>query len=367
MKRVLGILAGAGLAMLIGCAQSYDLRIEETLKTMRYRRDLDKNTEAPPAKSNLETAKIYLRSPKGLKGPAKAFPFVVEPGKFDVTDSFIDTDKQNSLHLLARTNAPKPGVTKKAAAPPAEGGEAAPPPAARGEFTSDVIDFIKSAYNTDFEASVFKPIEPNSHGRKGVPYKGATIDLGNKVIKVYFHGDKNGPAQVALIFEGTKESLRALSSQIDYSLNSLVLGPKATGFYNGQDELAADEGIAAPPGGVFERDQHRPAERHKVAGRSDRRSSQGAIEGRRVDPAHPAERPAAGSVAHKKTEPLPPGSSQGGEVRFLYVSFPVSINRSRGAEHLGKQMWADSWEVVARGEAKDRSIRSINARPRPGR
>lgn len=249
MKRVLGILVGVGLAMLVGCKEAYDLRIEETLKTMRYRRDLDKNTEAPPAKSNLETAKIYLRSPKGLKGPAKAFPFVVEPGKFDIMDSFIDTDKQNSLHLLARTNAPKPAATKKAA-PPADGGEAAPPPVARGDFTADVIDFIKSAYNTDFEASMLKPIEPNSHGRKGVPYKGATVDLGNKVIKVYFHGEKTGPAQVALIFEGTKESIRNLSSQIDYSLNSLVLGPRAASVYGGQDELA-DEGLAVPPGGVF--------------------------------------------------------------------------------------------------------------------
>jgi hypothetical protein len=217
---------------------------------MRYRRDLDRNTEAPPAKSNLETAKIYLRSPKGLKGPAQAFPFVVEPGKFDITDSFIDTEKQASLHLLARTNAPKP-PTKKAPGQPAEGGDQAPASAARGDFTSDVLDFIKSAYNTDLDASQIKPISPDSHGRKGVPYKGATFDLGNnKILKVYFHGEKSGPAQVALIFEGTKESLRGLSSQIDYSLNSLVLGPKATSIYGGQDELAAEEG-AAPPGGVF--------------------------------------------------------------------------------------------------------------------
>jgi hypothetical protein len=247
MKRVLGILAGAGLAMLIGCAQSYDIRIEKTIENMRYRRDLDKNTEAPPAKSNLETAKIYLRSPKGLKGPAQAFPFVIEPGKFDITDSFIDPQKQTSLHLLARTNAPKP-PTKKAPGPPGEGGDQAPPPAARGDFTSDVLDFIKTAYSTDIEASQVKAVSADSHGRKGVPYKGATLDLGNKVLKIYFHGDKGGPAQVALIFEGTKDSLRSLSSQIDYSLNSLVVGPKATNFYNGQDELAGEEGPAAPPG-----------------------------------------------------------------------------------------------------------------------
>ena len=91
------------------------------------------------------------------------------------------------------------------------------------------------------------PVEPNSHGRKSVSYKCATLDLGDKQVKVYFHGDKNSPAQVALIFEGTKDALRNLSSQIDYSLNSLVTGPKATNFYNGQDELS-DEGAAVPTG-----------------------------------------------------------------------------------------------------------------------
>jgi len=248
MKRLLGILAGACLALSIGCAQSYDLRVEETIKNLRYRRDLDKNTEAPPAKSNLENAKIYIRAPKGLKGPAQTFAFVVEPGKFDIADTFIDADKQSSLHILARSNAPKPTGTKKAPGPnPAEGAEPAPVPAVRGDFTSDVLEFIKSAYSTDFEASQLKVIEPNSHGRKSVTYKGATLDLGNKQVKVYFHGDKNSPAQVALIFEGTKDSLRNLSSQIDYSLNSLVAGPKATNFYNGQDEIG-EEGPPVPTG-----------------------------------------------------------------------------------------------------------------------
>lgn len=251
MKRVLGILAGASLALSIGCAQSYDVRIDQTIKNLLYRRDLENNTEAPPAKSNLENAKIYVRAPKGLKGPAKTFAFVIEPGKFDIADSFIDQSKQASLHILARTNAPKPAASKKAPGPPqAAGADQPPPTAVRGDFTSDVLDFIKSTYSTDIDAGQLKPFDPNSHGRKSVPYKKATLDLGEKQLQIYFHGDKNSPGgQVALIFEGPKEALRNLSSQIDYSLNSLVMGPKATGFYNGQDELAGEEATAAP--GVF--------------------------------------------------------------------------------------------------------------------
>jgi len=247
MKRVLGILAGAFLALSIGCAQSYDIRVEKTLDNLKYRRDLERNTDAPPAKSNLEKEKIYVRAPKGLKGPAQTFAFVIEPGKFDVADTFIDQEKQASLHILARSNAPKPAAAAKKSPNPTDTPDQAPPPVARGEFTSDVLDFIKSAYNTDLEAAQLKSVEPNSHGRKSIQYKNATLDLGNKQVKVYFHGDKNSPAQVALIFEGTKESLRNLISQIDYSLNSLVVGPKATNFYNGQDELS-EEGPAVPTG-----------------------------------------------------------------------------------------------------------------------
>ena len=216
---------------------------------MKYRQSLDKNTEAPPAKSNLEKEKIYLRAPKGLKGPAQTFAFVIEPGKFDIADTFIDPAKQASLHILARSNAPKPAAAKKAQGPnPADGADQPPPPAVRGEFVADVLDFIKSAYSTDINASQLKPVEPNSHGRKSVSYKSTTLDLGDKQVKVYLHGDKN-TVQVALIFEGPKDAVRNLSSQIDYSLNSLVTGPKATNFYNGQDELSEDG--AAVPTGVF--------------------------------------------------------------------------------------------------------------------
>ena len=257
MKRVLMVLVGAGLAisMSIGCAQSYDLRIEETLKNMKYKRDLEKNTEAPPKASNLASEEIYIRAPKGLQGPAKTFAFVVEPGRFDIADTFIDQNKGASLHILARSNKPKAkgAATKKGAGPPgppnAPGGAEEPPPtAARGDFTADVLEFLRAAYSTDIDPSKIKPVDVNSHGRKGVSYKGVTLDLGEKQVKIYFHGEKSGPAQVAMIFEGSKDALKSISSQIDYSLNSLVLGPKATNFYNGQDEFSAgEEGPTAPP------------------------------------------------------------------------------------------------------------------------
>ena len=54
--------------------QSYDLRVEETIKNMKYRQSLDKNTEAPPAKSNLEKEKIYLRAPRASRARPRPSP-----------------------------------------------------------------------------------------------------------------------------------------------------------------------------------------------------------------------------------------------------------------------------------------------------
>jgi hypothetical protein len=247
MKRLLGILVGAGLALSIGCAGSYDYRLEDSLKNLVYRRNLDKNTEAPPSKSNLEKEKVYIRAPKGMKQLAATFAYNVEQGKFDITDTILDPDKQVSLHILARNNAPKAAATPKKGPNPS--GEAdTPPPANRGDFTTDVLDVIKSAYSTDLESSQLKGYDPPAQGtRKSVPYRSASKELGDKEVKVYFFGDKNQPAQVALIFEGPKDAIRGMITKIDYSLNSLAVGARANSLYNGQDDLAGDEAAASGP------------------------------------------------------------------------------------------------------------------------
>jgi hypothetical protein len=245
MKRVLGILVGASLALAIGCAQSYDFRMDDFIKNEKYKRDLEKHTELPVTKTGLQKANICIRNPKGIKQKTDTFGFVVEDRKFDVTETFIDPASQASLHILARINTPKAATPKKGPNPsePTE-----PPPPARGDFITDVIDVIKSAYNTDLAASQLKPSDNPAQGtHKSVPYKSTTFEAGDKDVKVYFYGDKNGPGQVALIFEGPKGTLTKMSSQINYSLNSLVVGPKAPNAYSGQDELAGDEGPGVVP------------------------------------------------------------------------------------------------------------------------
>jgi len=236
MKRILGLLASVGLFLVIGCARDYDFRLDKTIDNLRYQKQLDSNLEQPPeSKSNLVGAKIYVRSPLGLKGPAKDFGMgVVEAGKFDITDSFIGD--QASLHILARVDKPKAAPTKKGVNP------TAPPPTARGDFTSDVIDCIKTTYGADIETSKLKP-EP----RKTNNFKTVTLDLTAKEIQIYILGEKNSPAQVALIFDYAKDARNSLSSKIKYCLESFRVGEPARRLYEGQEEEGGEGGGAAPP------------------------------------------------------------------------------------------------------------------------
>jgi hypothetical protein len=162
---------------------------------------------------------------------------VVEAGKFDITDSFVGDS--GSLHVLARVDKPKGATAKKGSK------AAAPPPPSRGDFTADVLDCIKNTYGTDIESAKLKP-ESKSHGGKTNNFKTLSLDLTAKEIKVYVIGEKNSPAQVALIFEYPKDQIKNLSSKIDLCLESFRVGEAAHRLYAGQDE----EGGEAGPGGT---------------------------------------------------------------------------------------------------------------------
>jgi len=238
MKRILGLLASISLFLVFGCARNYDIRLDKTVEDLRYEKRLDSNLEKPPeAKSNLVSSKIYIRSPLGLKGPTKEPALgAVDPEKFDITTSFIGDAA--SLHLLARVDKPK--------APTKKGAKAAAPPAnTRGDFAADVLDSIKSAYGVDLGSVKLKP-ESKTHAGKTNPFKTLTLDLTAKEVKLYLFGEKNAPAQVALIFEYPKDQIKNLASKIDLCLESFSVGESASRKYAGQDEEG--EGGAASSG-----------------------------------------------------------------------------------------------------------------------
>jgi hypothetical protein len=244
MKRVISTVASLGLFLMIGCARDYDTRLASTIDNRRYQKRLNDNLEVPPTKSNLQTSKIYIRPPKGLKGPTQTFGLPgVEAGRFDIEDSFIDQQKQGALHLLARVDLPK-APTKKGAAPVAS--------TPRGDFVADVLDDLKNVYGADLDRSKLKA-ESKSRGRKTNTFQSLTLDLTAKQVKVYLFADKSSPEKVALIFDYPKDEYKNLGSKIDLCLESFRVGAEADrAFAGGEEELmGGEEGPAAPPGGVF--------------------------------------------------------------------------------------------------------------------
>jgi hypothetical protein len=243
MKRSLTLLASLSLLLAIGCAHDYDRRLAETIDNKRYQKRLNDNLEVAPSKTNLQTSNIYIRPPKGLKGPAKIFNLaVIEPGKFDLEDSFIDEQKQGSLHVVARVDRPK--TPNKKGAQPA-------PTAPRGDFTADVLDLINNVYGAHTDLTNLKN-ETKARGRRTNSFRTITLDLTAKEIKVYLFGEKSSPEKVALIFDYPKDEYKSVGSKIDLCLESFRVGSDAVrAFSGGTEEMGGEEAAAAPPGGVF--------------------------------------------------------------------------------------------------------------------
>ena len=244
MKRAVAILASASLIVVVGC-QAYDARLAKTLEDMRYRKRLDDNLMPPVTKGKLEELKIYIRPPQNLKGPTQTFAWtVVEPGRFDLENSFIDESKVESEHILVRVKKPKaPATTKKGAAAPAE---AAP----RGDFTADVVELIKNVYGDDLSTKKFKP-DVKSHGTLSNNFKTITLDLTAKEVQVYLYGEKNGQYEIALIFDYPKESKNTIDPKIRLSLEAFAVGEVASrAFSSGNESEGGEEGGGggeAPP------------------------------------------------------------------------------------------------------------------------
>jgi hypothetical protein len=234
MRRGGVILLSACLYLVLGC-RDYDYRLGQTLDEMKYQQKLEKNLEQPSTKGSLEKELIYLRTPKGLS-PTKTFTLVaVEQGKFDLENSFLDEAKTAGLHVLARHKKPK--------APPKKGAATPPPAAPQGEFTAEVIELLKTAYGVeDLTPSKFKATSKRHAGREN-QYKEAKLNLNTKEVLVYLYGEKNGPYNVALIFEYPKAEASTASSKINLSLESFAVGEIARrAFSGGGTEEGGQEG-----------------------------------------------------------------------------------------------------------------------------
>jgi hypothetical protein len=238
MKRAFAVLAGFCLVLIIGCG-NYDSRLDQTLQEMRYRKRLNDNLVEAPTKGKLQDLAIFVRPPKALKGPTKTFTMtVVEPGKFDVENSFIDEAKQESMHILARVVRPK--ATPKKGAPQ-------PEPTPRGKFIDDVLELVKTVYGVELEPSQFKA-DSHSHGNRTNTFKAKTVDLTAKKVQIFFYGDEKAKYQVALIFEYPEGSHASINPKIPLCLESFAVDDVARRAFAGSgEEFGGEEGGPGQP------------------------------------------------------------------------------------------------------------------------
>jgi hypothetical protein len=233
MRRALALLASIPLLIAGGCGgKSYEHRLDKTLEQMRYSRRLDDNLMAAP-KGKLEN-QIFVRPPMTLEGPTKEFAMTaLEPGKFDISESFFDKEKQSYLYILARVPKPKTPANKKAAAPDT---------ANRGEFVPDVVAELTKTYSVEIDPTKAKEETKQPSLTK---FKHLTFATAAKTVQVYISGAKQS-YEVALIFEYPNAEHKALNTKIDLTLGSFATGEKARRAFNGNltDEESGEGGPA---------------------------------------------------------------------------------------------------------------------------
>jgi len=242
MKRARAMLISFGMLLAVGCgSKNYEYRIEQTISRMKYEKRLDENL-GEAVKGKLEEKNIFIRPPKGLAGPTKTFQLTaIEPGRFDLENTFIEGDKQ-SLHVLARVDQPK--APAKKGAPP----QAAAPP--RGDFNQEVVELIRNASGAEIDLSQFKQETKQVQGRRqSNTFLAKTLDLSAKEMQIYLFGSKASPYKVALIFEYPKAQKNAVAPKIGLCLENFLVGdPARLAFSGGETDESGDGGAeAAPP------------------------------------------------------------------------------------------------------------------------
>lgn len=239
MRRVFTVLATTAVLITAGCGgKSYEARLDKTLDKMRYLKRLDDALHPAPTKGKLEQQLIYIRPPKTMEAaPSKEFQLtVLEPGKFDVAESFYSKDGQN-LFVLARV--------KRVPNPAAKKGPTSENTAVRADFTSDVLATLSGAFNVEIDATKAK-----EEKKKDNLFKRLTFEANGKNVQVYTTGGKSAQYEVALIFVYPKVEQTNAVGKIELALGAFETGERARAAYNGlvSDEEGAEPGSGpAPP------------------------------------------------------------------------------------------------------------------------
>ncbi len=242
MRRLLATLFTSGMVVILaGCGKSYETRLNASLDRMRYLQRLDQNLQAPIA-DQFEQAGIYLRPPKPLTR-AQQPVLTVDQSQFDLIASFLDvsggTNKKGGqadvlrLHVLARVKAAQAANKKKEA----------PPEVERLPFQAAVVDLLArdlGELDPDTAVQLMKTDKMRLNEYKRLIFN---ADNGN-VVRTYFYSQPN--YDIALIWDIPKplENSPPVSSGLPLTLESLVVGPRASAAFQGID--VQEEGYIEP-------------------------------------------------------------------------------------------------------------------------
>jgi hypothetical protein len=235
MRRIAAMMVTCVLLVATGCSNRYQVRLDETLKEMKYNKRLDDNLEAAPAEGKLKELDIFVRPPKPMAASKEFLLGEVPAGQFDDTKTFFEGQKA-FLHVIAR---------KKQAKKPVAKGAAPEPQAARGPFNTDVIAVLKAIYPDEESLA---PEKFKDDPKKGNAFKRVIFENSGKRVEVYLY--KLEPYDVALIFQYDPAEKAALASKINLCLESFAIGPKAHAKYanpngSGEEESSEPSGPAA--------------------------------------------------------------------------------------------------------------------------
>lgn len=268
MKRLLAITLSGAFVLMLGCSQSYEVRLNKTLEQLRYMQRLDQYLQ-PAAAGQFQELAIFLRPPKPLQeAQAKALVGLTEePGRYDLAVSFLgqppaapkaeggqqppQQPQANQgtppriirLHVLARVKmAKRPGAAtaKKAEEAPVE---AVVP---RGDFVTDVRTLLASDYGAGEEV-LSEPLKNDK--KKSNDYKRLVFPAPSNGddIRVFFY--KQGEYDVALIWDIPPDQVKSptVTTGMELCLEILAVGPRAQRAFSGAVVGDEEIGGGGPP------------------------------------------------------------------------------------------------------------------------
>jgi hypothetical protein len=258
MKRILAIVLSTSAVLAAGCGyRSYEMRLEATEARIRDEMKLDAEL-SPPIGGDFQKLNVHFRPPKGWVGSPDFAPELRQNG----VNSF-DDQMAPVFDLKASYSAPaaKADTTKKDEGPPppspmlrflarrkheqtdTEKGEA-PPPVERGDFQSDLRQWLGTYYGVSLADLAAEPASkvawPRSSAAKPINYErwkfnGST----NQLVQVYLMKEKSGSAEydVALIFDFPDgQAPTATTDPVDLTLGTMAIGSAAARRFRGDTD-----------------------------------------------------------------------------------------------------------------------------------